>query len=386
MNIHHKTVYGAGFVIAVMVAACTSKSAAPPPAIKDYALISIERQKAVLNLDYPASLEGRQTVEIRPRVEGIIEAIYVDEGQAVKKGQPLFRLDQAKYIENIRSFEAMIKTAQAEVNSAQMEVNKVRPLVEKDIVSKFSLQSAEYALQAREAALAQAKASLANAKTDLSYTTITSPANGVIGTIPYKIGALVGSSIPQPLTTVANTAEVYAYFSLNEKQLSDFGGVVKAASIREQIKHAPNVQLLMADGAPYSHPGRIETVSGLIDAATGSARMRAAFPNPEGLLRSGGSGTVRIPVAIDTALLVPQKATYEIQGKHFVYVLSDSNKVRSVEIRVNPVAYRQSFVVQEGLRPGDKVVIEGTASLSDGAAIRPRIVNADSVYASNPKL
>lgn len=373
---------------AALVAGCSGNSSAPPPpSAKDYALITLDRRKAVLNLDYPASLEGQQTVEIRPRVEGIIEAIYVDEGQLVKKGQPLFRLDQAKYLQNIRSFEANIKVAQAEVNSATMEVNKVRPLVEKEIISKYSLQSAEFTLQAREAALAQARAALANARTDLSYTVIASPTTGVIGTIPFKKGALVGSSMAEPLTTVANTSDVYAYFSLNEKQLDDFGGAGKGVSIREQLRQAPDVFLLLADGTEYPLKGRIETVSGLIDSETGSARLRASFPNPQGTLRSGGSGTVRIPMAIDTALLVPQKATYEIQGKRFVYVLADSNKVRSVEILVNPVSFGQSFVVQGGgLKAGDKIVIEGAGALTEGTRIKPRIVNADSVYDSKPKL
>jgi membrane fusion protein (multidrug efflux system) len=390
MNRLLKSVVGTFLLVPAILSSCNNKKTGAgdpgvdPSQVKDYKVLTIIPRKAVLNYDFPTTLQGQQIVEIRPRVEGIIEYIYVDEGAVVKKGQPLFRLDQAKYMENIRSSEANIKVAEADVNAAKMQVNKVRPLVEKDIVSRYELESAQYTLQARQANLAQAKANLANARTDLSYTIITSPADGLIGTIPYKIGALVNSNIAQPLATVANTREVFAYFSLNEKQLLEYTRNTSGETPSQKLKNSPNVFLILPDGSQYPYPGRIEAASGLINTETGSAALRATFPNPEGLLRSGGSGSIRIPVAIDTALLVPQKATYEIQGKQFVYLTNAKGKVRSVEIKVDPAASGQSFVVQGGIKSGDKVVVEGVGSLREGAEIKPVETIADSVYKSMP--
>lgn len=348
--------------------------------VKVYPVLTITPRTVTLYTDHPATIEGQQNVEIRPKVDGYMEHIYVDEGATVKKGQLLFQISAPQYEEAVRTAQADIKIAEANVNAAQMEVNKVRPLVEKNIISKYELESAEYTLQAKEAALAQAKAALANAKTNLGYTYITSPVNGVVGTIPYKIGSLVSSNTAQPLTTVSNIGNIYAYFSINEKQALEFSKNTKGATMEARLASLPPVTLILANGTVFPYKGRIETASGLINTETGSVSVRATFPNPNNIIRSGSSGSVRIPKTVDSALLVPQKATYEIQGKKFVYLVSDSGTVKSAEIKVMENNNGQDYVVEEGLHPGDKIVLEGVATLNEGATIKPKEVNADSVY------
>jgi membrane fusion protein (multidrug efflux system) len=273
------------------------------------------------------------------------------------------------------------KTAEADLSLARMQVNKVKPLVEKDIISHYELESAEYTQQSKAAALAQAKASLVNAKVNLGYTTITSPVNGVIGALPYKLGSLVTGSTTDPLTTVYNTSNIYAYFALNEKQLLDFSrDSTNKTSFKAKLSNLPAVSLILPDGTTYEHAGKVETVNGLINTATGAANVRADFVNPRGLIRSGSSAVVRIPNTIKTALLVPQASTYELQDKRFVYVVDSQNKIKNVAIKVMDNTAGKFYVVTEGIKAGDKIVLESSGNLVDGTAIKPNEVSAESVY------
>jgi membrane fusion protein (multidrug efflux system) len=357
-----------------------AETAAQANAVKDYPVVTITPHTTTLFSDYPASIQGQQNVEIRPKIDGYVERMYVDEGASVRKGQALFQISAPQYEQGVRTAEANIKIAQADVNSAGMEVNKVRPLVEKNIISKYELESAQFNLQAKQAALAQANATLANARINLGYTSITSPVTGVIGTIPYKIGSLVSSNTTLPLTTVSNIKNIYAYFSINEKQALEFSLNTKGANTRERLASLPPVTLLLADGKEFPEKGTIETAGGMINTQTGSISVRATFPNPGGIVRSGSSGIVRVPATVNAAILVPQKSTYEIQGKKFVYLVGDSGKVRSVEIQIRTNSGGRNFVVENGLKPGETIVVEGVASLREGAVIKPRKVNADSLY------
>lgn len=359
--------------------AAGGSGAAQADQVKDYPVITIVPKSTTLFSDFPATVQGQQNIEIRPKIDGYVQTIYVDEGATVRKGQRLFRISAPQYEQEVRTAQANIKIAQAEVNAAGMQVNKVRPLVEKDIISKYELESAQYTLQARQAALAQARATLANARTNLGYTLITSPVNGVVGTIPYKIGSLVSSNTAQPLTTVSNIVNIYAYFSINEKQALDFTKKTKGATTQARLATIPPVSLILSTGTEFPQKGRVETASGLINTETGSLSVRATFANPGNIVRSGSSGVVRIPRTIDSAVLVPQKATFEVQGKKFVYIVETTGTVRSAEIKVMENSNGQYFVVQEGLRPGEKIVLEGVAALKEGAAIKPREVNTDSV-------
>lgn len=348
--------------------------------VLDYKAVTLSTQTAILKSNYPATIEGEQNIEIRPKIDGFIEAIYVDEGAVVKQGQRLFKINAPQYEQEVRTGKAAIEIAQASVNSARMDVDKVRPLVEKGIISKYELESAEFNLQAKEAQLAQAKATLANANTNLGYTLITSPINGVVGTLPYKIGSLVNSNTPLPLTTVSNIANIYAYFSINEKQLLEFSNN-SGKSFQAELSSLPPVSLLLADGSLFSHQGKIEATSGAINTATGSIRVRATFPNPDNIVRSGSSGVVVIPLTIDSAIIIPQKVTYEIQGTKFVYVVGEDNTVSSRAIKVMDNNDGHFYVVTEGLTKGDKIVLEGLATLRDGVTIKPVfITNTDSLY------
>jgi len=346
-----------------------------------YPVFTVNAQTTELNSDYPATIEGIQNIDIRPKVDGFIQKILVDEGQVVKKGQLLFTIMAPQYEQEVRTARAAISSAEADVNAAQLQVNKTKPLVEKDIISKYDLDAAQLTLQSRKAALAQARATLVNAQVNLGYTSITSPVDGVVGSIPFRNGSLVSSSSTEPLTTVSNTSKVYAYFSLNEKQLLDFSKTYKGNTLAQQMKNIPAVSLVLADGNVYAQNGKIESINGQINTATGSASLRATFPNPISLLKSGASASVRIPQKVENAILVPQKSTIDLQGKKFVYVLGDSSKIISTEIQIMDLAKDKFYVVTKGLKAGDKVVLEGFQSLKDGAKIKPEEQSADSVYA-----
>lgn len=348
--------------------------------VKDYPVFTITSRSTTLYSDYPATIQGQQNIEIRPKIDGYIERIYVDEGATVRKGQPLFQISAPQYEQEVRTAQANIKIAQADVNAAQMQVEKVRPLVEKNIISQYELQSAQFSLQAKQAALAQARATLSNARINLGYTSITSPVNGVVGVIPHKIGSLVSSNTVEPLTTVSNIGNIYAYFSINEKQALEFSANTKGATVEQRLATIPPVSLLLPNGTEFPQKGRIETASGLINTETGSISVRATYPNPGNIVRSGSSGVVRIPREVDSAILIPQKATYEIQGKKFVYVVESTGTVRSAEVNVMESNNGQYYIVQQGLNPGEKIVLEGVATLREGAPIKPREVNVDSVY------
>ncbi|MCI1186720.1 efflux RND transporter periplasmic adaptor subunit [Hymenobacter sp. DH14] len=351
------------------------KDGGPQP-IKDYPVLVVKPDTVTLFQDYPATIQGQQNVEIRPKVDGFVEAIYVDEGASVKKGQKLFHISAPQYEQEVRTARAGIKTAEADVNAARMGVEKVRPLVNKGIISKYQLEGAQYTLQAKEAALAQAQATLSNALTNLGYTTITSPVDGVMGTIPNKIGSLVSSTSADPLTTISSIGSVYAYFSLSEKALLNFARRRPGNTLQDKLANVPDVLLVLADGSVYPYHGRVKTAIGQINTETGASSFRATFPNPQGLLRSGSSGSVRTQQPLDDALIIPQSATYELQGKRFAYVVGRDTAAHAAAITVVPTPDGASFVVQKGLKAGQQVVLEGISGLKEGSKIRPKVVKS----------
>ncbi|MCF0060466.1 efflux RND transporter periplasmic adaptor subunit [Dyadobacter chenwenxiniae] len=351
-----------------------------PESPKTYSVLTLEPRQVTLYDEYPATMQGKENVEIRPKVDGYVEAIYVDEGASVTKGQRLFRINAPQYSEDVRTAEAQIVTARSEVDAAQMAVNKVRPLVEKDIISKYELESAEYTLKSKQATLVQAQSSLANAKTNLGYTVLTSPVNGVVGTIPYKIGSLVSSTTTEPLTTVSNISSMYAYFSLNEKQLLSLIREVPGKTFQDKLSKIPEVSLLLSDGSAYQQKGRVKTSTGQISTETGSMQLRATFTNPQALLRSGNSGKVRIPKTIDSAMVVPQSATYELQGKRFIYTVGADSVAHNTEIDASPTSDGKYFVVERGVGAGAQVVLDGVTNLKDGAKIVSKKVQPSTIY------
>ena len=359
-------VKGAAYSLTALLAfSCGNSQQGGMPALS-LAVMTVEPTSQELNSAYPATIKGQQDIEIRARVSGYITKLCVDEGAVVHKGQPLFLIDAVPYQKAVQAAEAAVEVAKANVATTQLTVDSKTELHAQNIISDYDLQTAKNSLASAKAALAQAEAQLASARNDLSYTTITSPSDGVVGTIPFRVGSLVGTTTQEPLTVVSDINKMFVYFSMNEKQLLALTRQ-KDGSVNSMIGAMPEVQLQLADGTMYPAKGKIETLSGVIDLSTGAVQMRATFPNAQRLLRSGGTGTVLIPSVLDSALLIPQSATYEVQDKKFVYVLGDSSKVKNTEITVFPL----DNVVTSGLKPGEQVVVEGVATLRDGMPIQP---------------
>lgn len=372
------------FAASVIIVSCGKKDdkaaqAAAAGQVKEYKTLVIQPESATLNTDYPASIQGQQNIEIRPRVEGYIDKIFVDEGAVVKAGQPLFKISAPEYEQEVRTATASIKSAQAAVSSAKLAVNKVKPLVEKEIISKYELETAQYNYDSALATLAQANASLVNARTNLGYTTVTSPVNGVVGSIPFRLGSLVSSNNTEPLTTVSSIGNVYAYFAMNEKVLLSFSE--GSGTLAQKIKQLPQVSLLLSDGSIYGEKGKIETVNGLINTETGSVNIRARFPNPRGIIRSGSSATVRIPTQVKEGLIIPQSATFELQDKIFAVTVGKDGKTKNANITILENKAGNYYVVTSGLKAGDQIVLEGVASLKEGTEIKTQNQNAETVYA-----
>ncbi|MDP4282275.1 MAG: efflux RND transporter periplasmic adaptor subunit [Bacteroidota bacterium] len=367
--------------LAIFLVSCNSHQRnAKNGMVKDYPVMTLAPRTITVHSDFPATIQGQQVIEIRPMITGYIEKISVNEGDWVKKGQMLFKIKNPQYEEDVKTAKAGVMSAQADVNNARMEIEKVRPLVEKQIVSDYRLKSAELALESKEAILAQTKAALANAQTNLSYTIIKSPMDGIIGTIPYKTGALVASNSTEALTTLSDIRVIYAYFSWNEKQLLDFLSNATGESMEEKVKHLNNITLVLANSEEYPEKGKVELASGLISTETGSATLKAIFANEKGLIRSGSSATIRIPQVMNNVLIVPQGATYELQNKRFIYVLGPDNKVLAKSFTSIPSDDGKYFIVKDGLKAGDKIVVQGVVSIKDGDKIKPRDTSAVSFY------
>ena len=302
-------------------------------------------------------------------VSGFITQLHVDEGSVVKKGQVLFTIDQVQYKAAVETAQASVQTAKAALQTQELTTQNNRELNKRGIVSDYQLSTSENQLAQAKASLAQAEASLVQAKRNLEYTEVTSPSDGVVGQIPYRIGSLVSASSADPLTTVADISEMYAYFSMTERQL--LGMIREGGSMDEILNRLPKIRLQLIDGTIYPDSGRVETISGVIDPTTGSVSMRAKFPNTHTVLRSNSTGNVIFPNVLNDVILIPQSATTEIQDKKFVYVVQADNTVKNTEIQVYTLNDGKNYYVTGGLKAGDKVVIEGVQALTDGQAITP---------------
>lgn len=349
-----------------------------------YPVLNMQPRSIILTSSYPTTLEGYQTIEIRPRLQGYITKVPVDEGDIVEKGELLFQINKERYEQELRSARADVEAARAAIKTAKDEVQRLSRLAEQDIISDYRLQSAKNNLQSQKAKLSQAEAAVKNAKVNLEYTSIESPTNGIIGSIPYRKGSLVSSTIRQPLTVVSDLSTVYAYFSMSEEELLDMARSVTDAggnkSLQERIGQMPPVNLILPDGMRYEHQGELKLASGHINTQTGSASFRASFPNPNEILRSGGSGSIEIPFRRDSAIVVPKKSTYEIQNKTFVYTVTDSNTVKSTPVEVLTLSTPKLYVVEDGLSAGSRIVTVGLDNLQDGTKIDPKSINGDSLY------
>lgn len=356
--------------MAVALVSCGGKGGGMPNfGDNEFPVQSAQTKDASMQTTYPATIKGVQDVEIRPKASGFITRVCVKEGQAVGVGQLLFVIDNETYQAAVRQAQASVNTATAQCNTAKLTYENNQKLFEQNVIGQYELESAKNAYASAQAQLSLAKATLASAKEQLSFCFVKSPAAGVIASLPYKVGAMVSASSVPALTTVSNISSMEVYFSMTEKdmlELSKTAGGTQAA-----INSIPSVRLQLADGTVYGHEGKVTKASGVIDASTGSVQLIAHFPNPERLLKSGGSGSIIISKNDNSAIIIPQSCVSEVQDKKFVYVLGKDNKVKYTEITVDPQTDGLNFIVRSGLKSGDKYVTNGITKLSDGMEIVP---------------
>lgn len=353
-------------VMACFMAAVSCGQAPTAMGPAEYAVMTIATTDREIPINYSATIRGRQDIAIYPQVSGTIFELCVNEGQTVSKGQPLFIIDQVPYKAALQTAEANVAAAKAGVATAQLTYDSKKELYAKNVVSQYDLLTAENTLLTAKAQLAQAEAQRVNAANNLSYTVVKAPANGVVGTLPYRVGALVSASISKPLTTVSDNSDVYVYFSMTENQL--LNQTRQYGSIANTLKNMPDVRLVLNDGSVYDRTGRIESISGVIDTSTGSVQLRAVFPNADGLLHSGGAGSVIVPNIHKDCVVVPQVATFELQNKVYVYKVEDG-KATSSMIDVEKINNGREYIVKSGLTPGDVIVAEGVGLLREGTPI-----------------
>lgn len=336
----------------------------------DFQMMVIKPGSKTLETNYVSVIKGKQNVEIRPQINGTITEIRIKEGAAVRKGEILFIIDQAPYRAALKMATANVKSAEAKLATARLTVDSKEALRKGEIISDFDLQTARNALLEAQAALELAEGQQSNAATDLSYTEIKSPVNGVTGMIPYRVGALVDSNILEPLITVSDDEDVYAYFSMTEYQVLDI--IQQQGSFEKLIQDATEVKLRLGNGTLYTHTGKIDAVSGTIEPGTGTVSIRAVFPNPERWLRNGGTGQVVLTTSKTDCIIIPQSATYEIQNQRFVYKVVDGKAV-STPIEVENTNDGKEYIVTSGLQEGDTIISEGAGLVREGAIVSKSI-------------
>lgn len=384
-------IVAAGIII-ILLAACGEKKQAPNPnAARPYPVIAVPLKSVTGFMSYPASIEGRVNNDVRAKISGYIKEVLVDEGQPVRRGQVLFRLETNTLSETaaaaksgVGAAQASISAAEAAVNAAQVEVNKLVPLVEKKIISNVQLEVAKANLQSANSQLLQAKAgrnqaqaNYLSAAANVDYSVIRSPIDGIVGKLPLRVGSLVGPTDQTPITTVSDVSEVYAYFSMNEKEYLDFLKQTPGLSVAEKLKNIPPVSLILANNQEYEQKGVVKAVTGQIDPQTGTILFRVSFPNKGRLLSNGNSGTIKIPKAYNDVLVVPESSTFEQQGIIYVYKVNKDtiqSTVVGVLDRVDNLA-----IIGGGVQKGDTIVASGVANLRNGAAIIPRPADMDSI-------
>lgn len=352
-------------IAAILLTAClvSCKKAAAPQQQIGYSVLTLGPTDVTLAESYSASVRGRQDIEIYPQVSGTIQRVCVREGEKVRRGQLLFVIDRVPYEAALRTAAANVRAAEAQVETARITFESKQELFRRNVVSEFDLSTARNAHAVAEASLEQARAEETNARNSLSYTEVKSPADGVVGTIPYRVGALVGPTSAQPLTTVADNSEMYVYFSMSENRLQEL--VMRYGSLDRTLDSLPAVRLRLNDGTVYAEEGRIESISGVLNPETGSGSLRAVFPNPNRVLFSGGTGNVVIPQRLENVISIPQAATYELQDKIFVYRVIDG-RAAATRIEVSPIHDGVNYTVTKGLSAGDVIVTTGVGLLGDG--------------------
>ncbi len=367
--------------IAVLLYGCAQKQEAPttppPPTLP---VVEITSGQATTYQEYPASIEGKVNLEIRPQVDGYLDQVFVDEGAFVKAGQPLFKINDLPYREQLNNAKASLSAAQASIVNTQLEIDKLTPLVANKVIADFQLKAAKAANSVAIANAEQAKAMVGSAQINVGYTTIKAPVNGYIGRLPKKKGSLVSRADVEALTQLSDVQEVHVYFALGESDFIKFKAQYDGATLNDKLKKLEPISLLLADQTVYPKQGKIDMIDGQFDKNTGAITLRATFANAQGLLRSGNTGKVRLSLQHDSAILVPQSATIELQDKVFVYAVAEGNKVKKLPITVIGKS-GNNYLIKDGLKAGDRIVFTGLDLLQEGAVITPE--KAKPVIAQN---
>lgn len=333
---------------------------------ENYELLTVDSQDYTINTEYPASIKGNQDIRIIPRVEGYLLGVFVKEGDHVKAGQLLFRIDDATYRAAVESAKANVQMMTAALDKTQLEYNGKKTLHDKKVISDFELSLAESDLGVAKANLAAAKVTLTSASNDLSYTEIRSPSDGVVGRIPYRKGDLVGPTTQDGLTVVADNQRMHVYFSMSENRVMEY--ISEYKSLAEAVKNMPELKLMLPNGKFYGQTGRVESISGVIDERTGAVSVCAIFDNEGGMLLSGGSGKIVMPTELHNAIVIPQEATYNIQDKVYVMKVVDGKAV-SAMIKVENQTDGKSYVVTDGLNAGDVIIAKGAGFVREGTDV-----------------
>lgn len=354
------------FISAVMLLAGCRQKNESQGAPGDYALLTLKPENRELTVKYSAVIKGKQDVEIRPQISGTITKVCVEEGAYVRKGQVLFVIDQVPYRAAMRKAEAAVATAEANEAISRQKLEGKESLYHDKVISDFDLRTARNNYKSAQAALSQAKAELTEATNNLSYTEVKSPVDGYAGMTSYRVGALVGPSMTEPLINVSDNSEMYAYFSLSEKQVLSLTS--RYGSLEKAISSFPAVTLELNDGTKYELPGKVDVISGIIDRNTGSVTLRATFANPDKRLMSGGSANVIVPYRHNDCIVIPQEATYDIQNRIFAYRVIDGKAV-STPVTVQEINDGREYIVEEGLTEGDVIVAEGAGLLKNGTTV-----------------
>ncbi|KRD61209.1 RND transporter [Flavobacterium sp. Root935] len=366
-----KNVIITSFILALVLSSCADKNqapTAPPPPVLP--VLAITSANTTTDAEYPAAIQGTVDVEIRPQVSGNLDRIFVDEGAYVSKGQTLFKINERPFREQLNNALASLHAAEAALINANLEVDKLTPLVQNKVVSDYQLKTAKASQKIAAANIEQAKAMVGSAKINLGYTNVTAPVSGYIGRLPKKQGSLVSAADVEPLTTLSDVHEVFAYFSLGETDFINFKSQYAGSSLGDKIKKLPPVTLILADNNAYPQTGKIDMVDGQFDKTTGAITIRATFPNANGTLRSGNTGRIRLGLQHDDAILVPQAATIEMQDKVFVFTVGKDNKVTKMPITVVG-KNGTNYLIKDGVKTGDQIVMSGIDKLQDGQAIQP---------------
>ena len=348
--------------IAVLTSCGGQQQQTMPTAV--FKTTKVEKKTLTLPSKYSATIRGRQDIEVYPQVGGTLQKLCVTEGQNVKKGQTLFIIDQVPYQAALNTAEAALKAAQASEATAQLNYDSRKKLFDQQVISDFDLQTSYNSLLTAKASVAQAQAQVVNARNSLSYTTVKSPSDGVVGTLPYRQGALVGSQMAQPLTTVSDNNQMYVYFSLPEGKFLEM--VRNNGSIDSALVAIPELTLQLVDGSDYDLKGRVESASGVIDRSTGSVQLRAVFDNPTHLLHSGSTGSIVIPVEYKDVLVIPSTAAVQTQDKYRVWLVGNDGIAHQQQVDILPQNNGKEYIVTGGLQGGEEIVAEGAGMVSEG--------------------